>query len=105
MQGKLALASSASPVRKPSDCSASINWRTECGAGKFCSNNAASNGSRLTWHRLPISQTKSGRDNFSASTFLPVLALGFARVPVETLADYGQKPYRVKTLGPANVVR
>ena len=83
MQGKAAFARVLRLVRKPSACSASTHRRSECGAGKRCKSSDGSNGTRLIWHRLPISQTKSVADNAAGATILPCLATAI-REPPET---------------------
>ena len=59
MQGNAAFASFPSPVRNPSERSASISCCSECGAGNFWNSSAGSKGMRLSWHRLPTVHAKS----------------------------------------------
>ncbi len=66
----VALAGIREKILAAATCTAARNWRTGCGAEKRCRNNAGSNGKRLIWQRLPISETRSCRGN-SRCTYCP----------------------------------
>ena len=75
MQGKLPLASAASPVRKPSDCSASRSLAGRVRRGKALHQQRRVEGTRLSWQRLPDQPDEiSEPDNAAGPTASPLLA-------------------------------